>query len=264
MIEQRTLLTPGKGIVRADGPTTEHEEYPKHMVHRGYQPGFVGTKIESPHGFSYYQGGTPIRFPPVLVMTKDQEEYHASQGYESIGKSDPAAFAKAVAEAAPLVGEYKPEEYPKWVNGKTVNSAEEEAKLRGPTLTDTGVSYQEAVAWLANQGAPPPVAELEAKSDQLRIAELEAELAALKAGKSEDAIVSLVRAPEPLVMKLPTLDTYDTDSVLADDIAKQVAEELSQPTDDMTAAERARKAKSDKMKAWHADRKAKKAAEQTD
>ena len=127
---QRTMQQPGQGIVPAGRPTVDHKEYPKHMAHPQYQPGKPGPEIKSPHGFSYNAPGTPIRFPPVLVKTAAQEEYHKSLGYETVGKSDPDAFNRAVGNGQiPDHVAYVPMEYPKWVMGKLVNNAEEEAKL---------------------------------------------------------------------------------------------------------------------------------------
>ncbi len=129
----RTMQRPGQGIVHPDGPKTQHSEYPKHMAHPGYRPGKAGDEVKSPHGFSYHVGGEPIRFPPVLVMDEDQEAYHASQGYVCIGKSDPTAFARAVAAAAPQTEIHEPVLYPKWLAeiGRAVDSAEEEAEALG-------------------------------------------------------------------------------------------------------------------------------------
>lgn len=137
MLDQnRTLLQPGQGIVRDAGPATNHSEYPKHMVHPGYRPGKAAKEVKlndeagNPGWKVAYVGGEAIRFPPVLVMDEKQEEFHKSQGYVSVGKSDPAAFARAVAAAAPPVETHVPEEYPKWIValGRSVNNAEEEAE----------------------------------------------------------------------------------------------------------------------------------------
>lgn len=134
MIEQqRTMEVPGAGIVRDGGPTTQHSEYPKHMRHPGYQRGTPDKEIKvvdetgRPTGQLRYAGGTSIRLPPVLVLNESQEEFHKSQGYETVGKSDPAAFARLVADAEPVQDNYKPIEYPKWSHGKLVRDAAEEA-----------------------------------------------------------------------------------------------------------------------------------------
>lgn len=139
---QRTMQVPGQGIVPQGRPTMDHKEYPKMMTHPQFQPGKPGPEIKSPHGFTYHTGGTPIRFPPVLVRTPDQEEYHKSLGYETLGKSDPDAFNRAVgAGQIPDHVAYVPLEYPKWVLGKMVHSREEEDRLTGaqpaPALPET-------------------------------------------------------------------------------------------------------------------------------
>jgi hypothetical protein len=132
----RTMQRPGQGIVRDGGPATQHSEYPKHMVHPGFQPGTGDqeVKIADPQtGKPWriaYVGGKSIRFPPVLAMDADQEAFHESQGYKSIGRSDPAAFAAAVRAAVPQAEVHEPEQYPKWIAGlnRSVNSAEQEAE----------------------------------------------------------------------------------------------------------------------------------------
>lgn len=205
---QRTLLMPGQGIVKEPLPVSDHTEYPKHMIHPGYQPASVGTEVRSPHGFTYFIGGTAIRFPPVLVMDADQEARHAADGYVSIGKSDPAAFARAVAASAPPVTDYKPDEYPKWVNGRVVNSAEEEAELLGlpmPAATSeapaTAPEVDTEVNSLEVQPAPMPGLGGDA-SEEDEIAALEAKLAALKAKKAAPIVTLNEKAiDEPLVMK---------------------------------------------------------------
>lgn len=132
----RTLLTPGQGISRGDTSPKEHQEYPKHMIHPGYKPGEIGQEIKSPHGFSYHVGGTAIRFPPVLATNADQEEMHKAEGYVSIGPSDPAAFARAVAVQSGPVENYVAAQYPKWIAalGRAVESAEEEAEALGQPM----------------------------------------------------------------------------------------------------------------------------------
>ena len=130
---QRTMQVPGQGLIPQGRPTIDYKEYPKMMTHPQYQPGKPGPEVKSPHGFSYHVGGTPIRFPPVLVKTPDDEEYHKSMGYESQGKCDAAAFARAVgAGQIPDHVAYKPLEYPKWVHGKLIHSREEEDRLFRP------------------------------------------------------------------------------------------------------------------------------------
>jgi hypothetical protein len=132
----RTLSQPGAGINRHPGPATAHSEYPKHMVHPGYQPGIAAKEVAVPDPVTgkawrkAYVGGTSIRLPPVLAMDEDQEAYHASQGYVTIGKSDPAAFARAIATAAPSTETHVPDQYPKWIAelGRSVNSEAEEAE----------------------------------------------------------------------------------------------------------------------------------------
>lgn len=104
----------------------EYQEYPKHMSHPAFEPAKIGTDADARTG-APAQLGSPMRFPPVLVQNAEQEEYYKAKGYDTIGKSDPAAFASAVAN--PVPPNYKPQEFPKWVHGVEVRTAEEEAAI---------------------------------------------------------------------------------------------------------------------------------------
>src|SRR5215467_14322435 len=104
----------------------DHNRYPLRMAHPNYWPGSIGKEVTGPAGIKSYEGGLPARFPPVIVHTEDQEEEHVSKGYVPSGKSDPLAFAAALAHTA---AGYEPEQYPKWVNGKTPETPEEEARI---------------------------------------------------------------------------------------------------------------------------------------
>lgn len=205
--QQRTLKRPGAGIIRDDDPSDQHSEYPKHMVHPGYQPGKVGTEVKSPHGFSYFVGGESIRFPPVLVMDADQEEYHASQGYVSAGKSDPAAFARAIQAATPQAETHVPDEYPKWIAAlnRSVDSAEEEAEALGlmppaaAVTTETAEMTPEA-ADVSREAADVTTATAAPSTDSNRVDALEQEVKRLD-GKV-DTILSSVNVLADLVKKM--------------------------------------------------------------
>lgn len=205
--QQRTLKRPGAGIIRDGEPSDQHSEYPKHMVHPGYQPGKVGTEVKSPHGFSYFVGGESIRFAPVLVMDADQEEYHASQGYVSAGKSDPAAFARAIQAASPQAETHVPDEYPKWIPAlnRAVDSAEEEAEALGlmppaaTVTTETGEMTPEAVD-VSREAAEVTTATAAPSTDSNRVDALEQEVKRLD-GKV-DTILSSVNALADLVKKM--------------------------------------------------------------
>jgi hypothetical protein len=102
----------------------EHQEYPKHMSHpHSRRATLEKLNPDQPDKRANWQG-TPDMFPPVLVFNEDQEEEHRSRGYVTLGKSSPEAFASSSAVAAKP--DYVPEEYPKWVNGVLINSADEE------------------------------------------------------------------------------------------------------------------------------------------
>ena len=104
-----------------------HREYPKMMQHPHFRKS-QATKLnpELNDKKSDFQG-SPERFPPVLVHSEDDEELYTSQGYVTVGTSDPAAFARSVQSAPPP--DYKPLEYPKWLGGVLVTSADQEAEL---------------------------------------------------------------------------------------------------------------------------------------
>ena len=75
--------------------------------------------------------GQPARFPPVLVHTADDEEYYRAQGYEAAGNVSAQQFARMNTLAvAGTGGDFQ--EYPKWVDGVLVQSADEEAALKAP------------------------------------------------------------------------------------------------------------------------------------
>ena len=145
----------------------EHTEYPKYMTHPAYQPGTAAREVVPDPTQPWkkaYIGGTPIKNPPVLVKNEDDEAWHASRGYVSQGKSDAAAFARAVAAPVPM-DDYTPERYPMWVGDKLVHDeAEERAAL--------GMVAQEP------ESAPEP---LDPEKEMLRaqLAELQDRLAAL-------------------------------------------------------------------------------------
>src|SRR5579859_2074773 len=143
------------------------------MTHPQYRPGKPSPEVKSPHGFTYHGIGEPVRFAPVLVKTQQDEEYHASLGYVSQGKCDPAAFDRAVgAGQIPEQVAHKPLEYPKWVLGKLCANAEEEQKvLGGPTMAQ--IVAEDAAPALNAEVAPEQTADkaqiiaLEAKVDKL-------------------------------------------------------------------------------------------------
>lgn len=125
MIDQatpRTMQVPGAGLIPNGRPTIDYKEYPKMMTHPQYRPGKPTPPMKHEAGFTFHGIGEPIRFPPVLVKTQRDEEYHAAQGYLSQGKCDAAAFDRAVgAGKIPDATVYKVLEYPKWVLGKLCN-----------------------------------------------------------------------------------------------------------------------------------------------
>lgn len=184
MLDQRTMQRPGEGIVREVAPTTTHAEFPKHMVHPGFQAGAAGEEIKllrangQPSGSVICTPGKSVRYPPVLVFDADQEELHVSLGYSPIGRSDPAAFARAVAESAPVSETHVPVEYPKWINGRTVHSAEEEAEALGHAEPAGEPAVETEVNALA--GVTTDDVAVVAIGDE--IAALEAKLAALRVG----------------------------------------------------------------------------------
>lgn len=195
MIEQtREMLLPGAGIARDPGPTKQHEEFPRYMVHPGYQKGAPDKEIKelnengSPTGRLFYRGGESIRFAPVLVRNAQDRDFHISQGYEDRGKSDAAAFARLVADAETVPENYKPIEYPKYCFGKIVNDAvEEEARLIEVNVNKDGTPRE------ASSEAPAAEPSVNAEvntldvfpgdpgSEEDEIAALEARLSALKA-----------------------------------------------------------------------------------
>jgi hypothetical protein len=111
----------------------EFQKYPLTMVHPAFQKAqslvVPGTEVRDSFGNvtrADYQG-TPEKFPPVTAANEMEEAYLASQGYEPAGKVDPAAWATAHASAPPP--DYKPQPYPRWVDGRIVNSIDEDPSV---------------------------------------------------------------------------------------------------------------------------------------
>lgn len=233
------LLAPGQNVVVPPPPPQNFVEYPKMMTHPGFAPGVADKEIKvldengNPTGRVAYRGGRSVRYPPVLVMTADQEAQHASEGYCNSVSCDPAAFARAVASAAPAVLDYKPIQYPKWCHGKQVLDANEENEwleelgidADGKPVIKAKGNEQLAIGTSEAPGEPalsaeantlqvwPQAAILDIESEVDEIAALEAKLAALKAKKAteQEPVVTLnpEAVPEPLVMKEPTTEATE-------------------------------------------------------
>lgn len=281
LIQQRTMQRPGEGIVPNGQPTKQFQEYPKVMRHDGEAPATMGQKIkfgdpEGP-GFVHVRGGLPARYQPVLVYGPDDEEHHKSLGYKTIeGKSSEAAFRRLVQEAAPRMETHVAQEYPKWVNGKLVNSSEEEADLVGKAPPAPQIVAAPAAGVPAPGHIPPAV------SADDEIATLEARIAALKERKAKKAelereLAALEAEEEPPVVAEPEASEEDMEAYLAKrskeldaakpepvataaEITEAVAAEAAQadPLADEAAAKK--KAKSEAIKAGLARRKAEKDA----
>lgn len=159
------------------------EQYPLTMAHPNYEASksipVPGTERRGPNGqiLSQDYRGTPERLPPVTVHDLDQQEYYEAQGYQIVGKSDPAAYAKAHASPAPA--SHVPEEYPKWVNGVLCNDG---AEAQAAESRRQAALHAEEVKAEDPQGEHPDMAEV---MRQLR--ELAAQNAELKAAHAEQA-----------------------------------------------------------------------------
>jgi hypothetical protein len=188
------LLEPGKGMYREPPPVKTFNEYPKHMKHPGFQPGVPDQEIKvidpqtgKPTGRLIYTGGKSIRFPDVLVHDAQQEEYHKSQGYQTIGKSDAGAFARAVADASPMITNYVPIQYPKWAGGKLVNNEQEEREAliaAGVRMDDLPAPSKEDIVEGVRIVTEVAAEREEKTPEQLEIEMLKAKIAALEADKS--------------------------------------------------------------------------------
>jgi hypothetical protein len=151
----------------------DFERYPLTMSHPAFKKSVAvpvpGTQVFDAEGKITRQDyqGTPERFPPVTVEDEMHEEYYKAQGYAPAGKSDPAAWVTAHSEAVPE--SYVPDEYPKWVDGKLIASAEDDPDYVAP----------EPVAETAEVPAPLVAA------DPDEIAALKAKIAELEAMKDK-------------------------------------------------------------------------------
>lgn len=97
----------------------DYQTYPLTMVHPGYTPPkMVKDGIDT-------RTVSPERLAPVTVVNEDDQAYYEAQGYKPAGKIDPSAWVRA--QANPPPPDYEPAEYPKWVNGRLVQDAAQEA-----------------------------------------------------------------------------------------------------------------------------------------
>jgi len=55
--------------------------YPKQMTHPAYQPAVISNS----RNHNTPAIGQPVRFPPVWVSTKDDQDYYESRGYVAQG-----------------------------------------------------------------------------------------------------------------------------------------------------------------------------------
>ena len=150
----------------------EYQEYPKVMIHPGFQPATLGTSDDVRRGIRGHNG-TPVKLPPVTVENEQQEQYHASQGYAVSGVPNPAAYfaAKQAPEAEPVGFQ----EYPKWSRGRIVNNLAEEnealAEPVAPAHADMPVSRLVDIAvqeFPADAKLRARIAELEAQVEYLQ------------------------------------------------------------------------------------------------
>jgi hypothetical protein len=155
----------------------QYQDYPKLMVHPGFQPATLGTSPDDRKGLPG-KIGQPVKFPPVTVNNEQQEDYHAAQGYTPAGKGNPAAFVSA--HTSPETP-YHRLEYPKYVGEIVVNNEDEEL---------AAIDRNEQMAAAAE--AKRLKAESEAAKEAKEPAELEARVDALDA--KMDSILEAILA----------------------------------------------------------------------
>lgn len=264
--QQRTMQRPGEGIVPPSQPTKEHERYPMRMTHQGFAPAVTGERIavgdpDRP-AFVYNKPGTPMRYPHVLVHSEQDEEHHLALGYKSAGKCSPQEFTRLAQSNAPPIEFHVSVEYPKWVLGKLVKTAEEEAALTGKSKSsevpgdtpqvDAEVNTLQVwpVAPEINVDAHTPhetdavaevtplteedfeIATLEAKIAERRekterIARLKLELAELEGEAAPVVTLNAAAVSEPLVMK-DLVAVVEVSRDIAAAITQAVAAEAAQ------------------------------------
>lgn len=264
--QQRTMQRPGEGIVPPSQPTKEHERYPMRMTHQGFAPAVTGERIavgdpDRP-AFVYNKPGTPMRYPHVLVHSEQDEEHHLALGYKSAGKCSPQEFTRLAQSNAPPIEFHVSVEYPKWVLGKLVKTAEEEAALTGVPVggstaapeinVDAHTPHEtDAVAEVTPLTEEDfEIATLEAKiaarrEKTERIARLKLELAELEGEAAPVVTLNAAAVSEPLVMKEPVTQVTARTTEEAAEITEAVAAEAAQadpPADDAAARKLARSA----------------------
>lgn len=103
----------------------KYEDFPKWMNHPAFFPGVIGDDKHQ---------GQPVRNPPVMAQNPDQEEMFRAEGYQTADVNAPQAFEALKFGSDQAHKEF--EEYPKWVNGREVKSAEEEAAAKGEPIPE--------------------------------------------------------------------------------------------------------------------------------
>lgn len=173
-----------------DEPKFEH--FPITLAHPHYKAAEIIPMPEtrSPSGV-LLSGGTrsiPERYSPVTARNDDDVAYYEAQGYEVVGKSDPAAYVKAL--VAPEAMAYVPERYPMWVGDKLVASAEEERaalSALGEAHTPADEEDGQEIPHAPQHGLLDELAELREMNARLQ-AQLEAQAPRNKGGRPKKAV----------------------------------------------------------------------------
>lgn len=114
---------------------SEYQKYPMWMAHpNGMKSEPVKGPPDANRSGVFAQGnivGTVEKFPPITVHNEDQEAQYEAKGYQPAGKNNPWA---GTTNNTPVPPSYVPQEYPKYVGDKLVQSAEEERALLAPIV----------------------------------------------------------------------------------------------------------------------------------
>lgn len=131
-----------------------YEEYPKVLRHPG-ETAAVVSQWDSLQRRHVPEHGSPARFQPVTVNSRDQEEEYEAKGYRAAGTPDPAAYQKA--KLSPETTSYAFQEYPKWVGDTLVKSRAEEDALVGveERMAAPTTDEENDVGMKPRRGRPP-------------------------------------------------------------------------------------------------------------
>jgi len=137
--------------------TDTYEKYPLTMAHPAYKPATISK------GEAGAAHGQPMKFPPVTVRDEMEQEYYEAQGYREAGHVDPSAWADQ--HSGPIPDVHQAQQYPKWVEGRLVNSIDDDPSIDPEARAAMKVTEATAAASPDTAALMDRIAKLEALLD---------------------------------------------------------------------------------------------------